>query len=367
MVVVSTPTLADTLALTHGPAWRNRLALAPLTNQQSHLDGTLSDDEWRWLVARAEGGFGLTMTCAAYVARAGNPWPGQLGVAEDAHLPGLRRLAEGIRAAGSVSSVQLHHGGLRASAKVSGEPLVAPWDDEAKGARALTTDEVRRAVDDFVAAAVRSEQAGFDGVQVHGAHGYLVAQFLDGRKNGVESGRTDGYGGDLAGRSRFLWEVLRGIRETTGADFQVGLRLSPERFGIEPDDARELTGQVLASGLVDHLDLSLWDVRKPVHGGDGADLAIDHFTDLPRHGVALGVAGKVLSAADATWCLERGADFVTVGTGAILHHDFAARAASDATFASLPQPVTRAHLEGERVGPAFVDYLAAGWDDFVAG
>lgn len=358
--------LAEPLVLPHGPSWPNRFALAPLTNQQSNADGTLADDELRWLVARAEGGFGLTMTCAAYVARAGNPWPGQLGVAGDEHLPGLSRLADAIRAAGSISSVQLHHGGLRADSAVSGEPLVAPWDDPVKGARALTTDEVRRAVDDFVAAAVRSEQAGFDGVQVHGAHGYLVAQFLDATKNV----RTDPYGGDLAGRSRFLWEVLRGIRESVGTEFQVGLRLSPERFGIALDDAVSLTADVLASGLVDHLDLSLWDVRKPAHGSTGAEetdgLLIDRFTGLARHGVPLGVAGKILSAADAAWCVERGADFVTVGTGAILHHDFPRLALADPAWASLPQPVSRAHLEAESVGPRFVDYLATGWDDFVS-
>jgi len=358
--------LADPLTLPHGPTWPNRFALAPLTNKQSNPDGTLSDDELRWLVARAEGGFGLTMTCAAYVARAGNAWPGQLGVSSDDHLPGLTRLADGIRAAGGVSSVQLHHGGLRADATVSGEPLVAPWDDPAKGARALTTAEVRQAVDDFVAAAVRSERAGFDGVQVHGAHGYLAAQFLDARKND----RTDEYGGDLTGRSRFLREVLRGIRESTGADFQTAVRLSPERFGTDLDEAVSLTADVLASGLVDHLDLSLWDVRKTVHGtpdtGSQEDLLIDRFTGLERHGVRLGVAGKVLSAADAAWCVERGADFVTIGTGAILHHDFPRHALADPAWASLPQPVTRAHLEAESVGPVFVDYLATSWDDFVS-
>lgn len=358
--------LATPLPLAHGPAWRNRLALAPLTNKQSHLDGRLSDDERRWLVARAEGGFGLTMTCAAYVVRAGNAWAGQLGVAEDSQLPELRRLADELRAAGTVSSVQLHHGGIRADSAVSGEQLVAPWDDEAKGARALTTSEVRQAVDDFVTAAVRCERAGFDGVQVHGAHGYLAAQFLDARKND----RTDDYGGDLAGRSRFLWEVLRGIRESTGPDFQVGVRLSPERFGMALSEAVGLTGDLLASGVVDHLDLSLWDVRKPVHGAAddlAEDLLIDHFTDLPRHGVAVGVAGKVLSAADAAWCLDKGADFVTVGTGAILHHDFATRSIADAGWASTSQPVTREHLAAESVGPAFVDYLATTWDDFVVG
>ena len=99
-------TLHDRLDLAHGPAWANRLALAPLTNTQSHADGTLSQDEYRWLVARAEGGFGLTMTCATYVAPAGQAWAGQLGISDERHLEGLTRLADGIRAAGSVSSVQ---------------------------------------------------------------------------------------------------------------------------------------------------------------------------------------------------------------------------------------------------------------------
>src|SRR5690606_3919229 len=99
-------------------------------------------------------------------------------------------------------------------------------------------------------------------------------------------------------------------------------------------------------------------------GEDG--LLIDRFTDLPRHGALLGVAGKVLSAADAQWCLERGADVVTVGVGAILHHDFAARAVADPAFAVRPRPVPREVLRAEHVGPRFLDYLAAGWDDLVA-
>ncbi len=354
-------TLADPLTLPHGPTWPNRLALAPLTNQQSNLDGTLSDAEHDWLLARAEGGFGLVMTCAAYVDRAGNAWPGQLGVADDTHLPGLTRLADDLRSAGAVSSVQLHHAGLRADAEVSGVPLVAPWDDEAKGARALTTSEVGAAVAAFVNAATISERAGFDGVQVHGAHGYLVAQFLDPRHNR----REDGYGGDLEGRSRFLFEVLRGIREATGPDFQVGLRLTPERYGIVLGEGVELARQVLASGLVDHLDLSLWDVRKSPHTEPDDGLLADRFTELPRHGTRLGLAGGIVSAADAAWCLEHGADFVTVGTAAILHHDFAARALADPSFVSVTTPVTRSHLRQERVGEAFVDYLDAGWDAFV--
>jgi len=133
--------LADPITFTRGPGWRNRLALAPLTNLQSHPDGTLSDDEYRWLVARADGGFGLTMTCAAYVERAGNAWPGQLGVSDDTHLPGLTRLAAGIREAGGVSSIQLHHGGLLPM--LGGVSITAPTLPLSERARSSTTTSRR--------------------------------------------------------------------------------------------------------------------------------------------------------------------------------------------------------------------------------
>ena len=257
--------------------------------------------------------------------------------------------------------MQLHHGGLRADSAVSGVPTVAPWDDERKGVRALTTSEVHGAVDAFVSAAVRAERAGFDGIEVHGAHGYLVGQFLDGRHNL----REDGYGGSADERARFLLEVLEGIRQTTGPDFQVGLRLSPERFGIDLGEATALVAAVMAGGHLDYLDLSLWDARKEPHGLEDDGLLLDRFAALPRHGVRLGYAGKILSAADVAWCLEHAADFVTIGTGAIIHHDFARRVLADPEFVSIPHPVSRAHLEAEYAGPAFLEYLATNWDDFV--
>src|SRR5512146_2444674 len=166
--------LSDSLPLRRGPALQNRMMLAPLTNQQSHADGTLSDAEFRWLTMRAEGGFALTMTCAAHVQKGGQAFAGQLGIWSEAHVPGLSRLAAAIRAAGSVSAVQLHHGGRRTEPELSGEPRRAPWDDAETGATALTTAEVERLRDDFIAAALRAERAGFDGVELHGAHGYML-------------------------------------------------------------------------------------------------------------------------------------------------------------------------------------------------
>lgn len=341
----------------------NRLMLAPLTNFQSHDDGTLGDDELHWLRLRAQGGFGLTMTCAAYVQDNGKGFPGQLGISRDAHLPGLTRLAAALRAAGGLSAVQLQHSGRRASAGLPGQTLVAPWDDAETGARALGTAEVAQLVQDFIAAAQRAEQAGFDGVELHGAHGYLLAQFLDAGHNR----RSDAYGGSPGNRARVLDEIIDGIRARCGAQFQLGLRLSPERFGIQLPEALALAGRLLTDGRLDYLDMSLWDCFKPpqdpAHGGRPL---IDWFSALPRRGTRLGVAGKLMGAASAQACLDHGADFVLIGRGAILHQDFARRALAEPGFQSVPRPVSRAYLASQGVGPAFVHYLATEWKDFVA-
>lgn len=354
--------LGSPLTFTHGPSWNNRVGLAPLTNLQSNDDGTLSDDEFRWLVRRADGGFAMVMTCAAYVSRDGQSFPGQLGVSDDVHLPGLTRLAAAISDAGAVATIQLQHGGRRADPSLSGLPAVAPWDDSEKGASALSTDGVERIVRDFVSAAIRAERAGFDGAEIHGAHGYLLAQFLDSRHNE----RTDRYGGSASNRFRIIHEILDGIRAATGPDFQLGLRLSPERYGIVLDESRALAGEVLAEGTLDYLDMSLWDAFKHPYEPHHQDRRlIDHFTDLDRGSTRLGVAGKILDAAGARECLSRGADFVLIGTGGILHHDFARRAIADADYRAVSTPVHVDHLTAESVGPRFVDYLADRWDDFV--
>ena len=184
--------LFSPMTMAHGPAMKNRFMLAPLTNLQSHPDGRLSDDEFRWLTKRAEGGFGLTMTCAAHVQAVGQGFPGQLGVFGDQHLEGLTRLASAIKANGSVAALQMHHAGNRSPADLVGTP-VCPSDDPETGARGLLLAEVEQLVEDFVAAAVRSEKAGFDGVEIHGAHGYILAQFLSPEVNR----REDRYGGSV--------------------------------------------------------------------------------------------------------------------------------------------------------------------------
>ena len=342
------------LAFTRGPGMKNRFMLAPLTNTQSHADGTLSDDEFRWLTYRAEGGFGLTMTCAAHVQRQGQGFPGQLGVFGDEHLPGLTRLAAAIKAAGSVAAVQLHHAGMRSPKELIGEAPVCPSEDEATGSRALTLAEVEQLVEDFVAAAVRAEKAGFDGVEIHGAHGYIICQFLSPTINR----RTDRYGGSPENRARILHEIIDGIRARCRPDFTLGLRLSPERFDLELAEIRDLAQAVMAQGKIDYLDMSLWDVAKePNEEAFKGRTLMSYFTELDRGNVRLGVAGKIMSAQTARECLANGADYVLIGRAAILHHDFPQKVAADPNFTSIALPVSREHLTAERLGPAFVEYM----------
>ncbi len=344
-----------------GAGMGNRFMLAPLTNCQSHDDGCLSDDELRWLTLRAEGGFGLTMTCASHVQARGQGFPGQLGVYSERHVEGLTRLAAAIKARGSVAMMQLHHAGMRAPAGLIGETPVCPSDNSETGARALAVDEVRMLVDDFVSAAERAERAGFDGVEIHGAHGYVISQFLSAEINQ----RADQYGGTPQNRARLLFDIVAGVRASCRGDFIVGVRLSPERFGLRLAEIREVAQQLLAGGAIDLLDLSLWDVRKEPEEAEfkGRSL-LSYFTGLERGRVRIGAAGKIVSADDARHVIAAGADIAIIGRAAILHHDFPRRVQADAAFQSVPLPVTAEYLRNEGLGAAFVRYMG-NWKGFV--
>jgi 2,4-dienoyl-CoA reductase-like NADH-dependent reductase (Old Yellow Enzyme family) len=355
--------LSDSLAFTRGPAMKNRFLLAPLTNMQSHADGTLSDDEFNWLVRRAEGGFAMTMTCAAHVQKGGQGFPGQLGAFSDAHLPGLERLASAIKAHGSVSSAQIQHSGEKTIGDLTGEDVVAPFDNPDLGARAMTTGEVEQLIEDFILAAVRCEKAGFEGIELHGAHGYMLCEFLDAERNQ----RADGYGGSYENRTRIFRDVIAGIRARTGPDFQLGLRISPERFGIVTAESLRFAEEMMTSGDLDYLDMSLWDCFKTPEDPDYASAPlIDWFTKLKRGTTKLGVAGKIYSAETSQKCLDHGADFVFIGRSSIVQHDFPKRAIADDSYVAQRFPVTREYLKGENVGPAFIHYLAKQWPNYVS-
>jgi 2,4-dienoyl-CoA reductase-like NADH-dependent reductase (Old Yellow Enzyme family) len=355
--------LFQPLHFKNGMTMKNRFMLAPMTNCQSHADGRLSDDEHHWLTMRAKGGFGLTMTCASHVQATGKGFPGQLGCFSDDHLPGLRRLAEGIKAQQSLAVVQLHHAGMRSPAKEIGGQPVCPSDNEETGARAMTPEEIEQLKADFIAAAARVEKAGFNGVELHGAHGYILCQFLSPAINR----RTDQYGGTLENRSRIIFDIIDGIRNRCSPGFLLGVRLSPERFDLKLAEVREVARRLMGDGQIDFLDMSLWDsFKEPAEEGFQGKTLLSYFTELERGDVRLGTAGKISTPDEALRCLEEGVDFVILGRAAILHHDFPEQARLDPGFVPVTLPVTRDYLRSQGLGEPFVDYMTR-WDGFVEG
>lgn len=345
-----------------GAVMQNRFMLAPLTNTQSHEDGRLSEDEYRWLTMRSRGGFGLTMTCASHVQPGGKGFPGQLACYSDDHLAGLTRLAQGIKTENSLAVVQLHHAGNRSPRELIGTQPVCPSDDAETGARALTQGEIEQLVDDFIGAAVRVEKAGFDGAEIHGAHGYIICQFLSPEINR----RTDRYGGSLENRSRILFEIIEGIRQRCSPGFMMGVRLSPERFGLRLGEVLEVAQRLLDSNQLDFLDMSLWDSFKEAEDETykGRRL-LDWFTALDRGDTRLGTAGMIRTPRDAARCLEAGVDFVLLGRAAILRHDFPLKAYQNPELEAVELPVNQEYLHSQGLGERFVEYMRR-WEGFVS-
>ena len=355
--------LYSSLSFKRGPTMKNRFMLAPLTNTQSHEDGSLSDDEFHWLTKRSEGGFGLTMTCAAHVQAEGKAFPGQLGIFSDDQLPGLTRLALKIKEYESIPIVQLYHGGMRCPSDVTGLQPLSSSDNEKWGARAMTTHEVETMIGAFVNAAIRAEKAGFDGVELHGAHGYLLAQFLSSEVNK----RTDRFGGSLANRSAPMFEIIEGIRAACGDDFMIGMRLSPERFGMDLGEVIEIAQKLMKDGLIEFLDMSLWDAFKEAESEEykGKTL-ISCFTELERGDVRLGVAGKITTPEDIKKVMDLGIDWVMLGRAGILHHDYPNQLKDNPDFMPSTLPVSPDYLRREGLSDAFVEYMKA-WKGFVKG
>src|SRR5690554_6784313 len=353
--------LQSPLTFPCGVTMKNKFMLAPMTNTQSNEDGTLSEDEFRWLTMRAEGQFGLVMTCASHVQKIGQGFPGQLGIFSDKHSEGHKRLVAAIQSHGSLAVVQLHHAGMRTPKELIGEAPVCPSDNEGTGARALTITEVKQLKVDFVSAALRAKECGYDGVEVHGAHGYILTQFLSSEFNK----RTDEYGGSLENRSRLLFEIVNEIREVCGKDFLLGVRLSPERYGMKLLEVKEVCKRFITENKIDFLDISLWDVFKFPEEKEVQDKSLlSHFTELDYKNVRLTVAGKIRNGDEVNEAMESGVDFVSIGRSAILHHDFPVKVMSDSKFEPIETPVSSEYLRKEGLGEDFITYMR-NWKGFV--
>jgi 2,4-dienoyl-CoA reductase-like NADH-dependent reductase (Old Yellow Enzyme family) len=198
-----------------------------------------------------QGGVGLIITGHMYVDPSGKCHPEMTGIADDELVPALAELTAAVHEEGGRVVVQINHGGMQCSRKTV-EEAIAPSSIEAdflhRPAREMTPAEIERTIEAYAQAARRAQAAGFDGVQIHGAHGYLISQFLSPRVNQ----RTDEWGGELAGRMAFLRAVCRAVREQVGPDYPVLIKLGMEdavNDGLTPEEGTRVVAALAGMGL----------------------------------------------------------------------------------------------------------------------
>ncbi len=266
----------------NGMQLKNRLVKSATYEAMAAEDGTVSDQLIDMYTSLAKGGVGLIITGYAYIQENGHCMPLQTGVYSDDNIPGLRQLANAVHEQGGTIALQIAHSGRQTTpALLGGQTPMAPSAMEADPffhtePREMTTGEISEAIDAFGAAAVRCKKAGFDAVQLHGTHGYLIAQFLSPFTNR----RTDEWGGNTENRMRFVKEIVKKVRASVGSDYPVLIKISVEEGvdnGMTVGEAC-IIAQGLAAAGVDAIELSGGIVADTPFVMSRGDVPIDQLT-----------------------------------------------------------------------------------------
>ncbi|QIM69409.1 NADH-dependent flavin oxidoreductase [Basfia succiniciproducens] len=303
--------------LNNGVEIKNRLVVAPMTHFGSNTDGTLGEQEHRFISNRA-GDMGMFILAATLVQNGGKAFHGQPEAIHTSQLPSLKATADIIKAQGAKAILQIHHGGKQAITELlNGKDKISASADEESGTRAATIEEIHTLIDAFGNAADLAIQAGFDGVEIHGANNYLIQQFYSGHSNR----RTDEWGGSRENRMRFPLAVIDAVIAAKikhqRDDFIIGYRFSPEEpeeLGLTMEDTLALV-DVLKEKPLQYLHISLWDFYKKARRGadsNTARLQLVHERiggKLPLIGVGnLFTAQQILEAYQTGW-----AEFIALG------------------------------------------------------
>lgn len=338
--MISTKSLMfSPFTLPNGTELKNRLLMAPMTTCSGYFDGSVTHDLVEYYRARA-GSIGAIVVECCFVDDLGLAFPGAIGIDHDEKIAGLAKIAEAIKAEGSKAILQIYHGGRMVEPTlIGGRTPVAPSAlatprEGAVTPIALTTDEVEGMVVKFGEGVRRAIQAGFDGVEIHGANTYLIQQFYSPNSNQ----RDDQWGGSRDNRAKFPLAVLdithQMVRQYADDSFIIGYRFSPEEReipGIRFEDTLYLLEKLAVRGL-DYLHFSMGSTLRPsiVETRDPTPL-ITHYLAMRSATLAqipvMGVGG-VVNAVDAEQAIEHGYDLVAVGRACIAYPDWAERIAS---------------------------------------
>ncbi|WP_443090973.1 NADH-dependent flavin oxidoreductase [Basfia succiniciproducens] len=309
--------LFQSYTLNNGVEIKNRLVVAPMTHFGSNPDGTLGENEREFISNRAND-MGMFILAATLVQDGGKAFHGQPEAIHTSQLASLKETADIIKAQGAKAILQLHHGGKQAVTELlNGKDKITASDDEATGTRAATLEEIHSLIKAFANAADLAIQAGFDGVEIHGANNYLIQQFYSGHSNR----RTDEWGGSRENRMRFplaiVDEVLAVKAKHQANDFIVGYRFSPEEpeeLGLTMEDTLALIDALKGKAL-QYLHISLHEFfKKARRGADTNAFRMQLVHDriggkLPLIGVgSLFTAEQILEAYNTGW-----AEFIALG------------------------------------------------------
>ncbi|MFS0864334.1 NADH-dependent flavin oxidoreductase [Fredinandcohnia sp. 179-A 10B2 NHS] len=330
--------MLTSFTLPNGVELKNRIVMAPMTNFSSNQDGTVTDAEVNYY-ARRSSGVSMVITACTYVTPNGKGFPGEFGGDKDEMIPSLTRLASAIKEQGAKAVLQIFHGGRQCPPDLvpNGEIVSASavpaerGDVQGKEPRALTESEVEDIIKAFGETTRRAIEAGYDGVEIHGANGYLIQQFFSPHSNR----REDRFGGSVEKRMTFplaiVDEVQKVIKEHATPEFIVGYRFSPEEGedpGITMGDTLKLVDTLADKGLT-YLHVSLNEFFSTARRGveDTTKARIEYLLETIGNRVPLIGVGSIYTTEDARNAFKAGIPLLAIGRGLIIEPDWVQKVA----------------------------------------
>lgn len=338
---ISDSTLFVSSKLVDGITLRNRIVMAPMTTWSGNEDGTVSEQELKYISQRAQE-VGLVITGCTHVQENGIGFTNEFAAFDDRFTPSLTSLANASKSGGAPAILQIFHAGNKAVSSlipnndlVSASNLAAPagpFNDGQLKSRALSHEEILDVIQAFGQTTRRAIEAGFDGIELHGAHGFLIQNFF----SPLFNQREDEWGGSLEKRMRFpievVKEVKRVIQQYAKKPFALGYRISVEEYdegGLRIADSLQLIDRLI-DAEIDYLHVSLVDLlnSKPIDAIDD-QLIIKQVIDYVGDQLPIMAAGQILTPDQAEMALNLGLSYVSVGKGLIINPEWMQLAQTD--------------------------------------
>ncbi len=328
--------LFSTFTFPNGVELKNRIVIAPMTHYSSNPDGTVTDDELKYYARRSHG-VSMVITACTNVSANGKGFHGQFAADCDEMIPSLKKVANVIKEQGAKAVLQIYHGGrmsppeLVPNGVVYSASAIAAQRPGAKTPKALTETEIEEIINAFGETTRRAIEAGYDGVEIHGANGYLLQQFFSPHSNR----REDRFGGNLENRMTFPLAIIDKIKSIVEAyaksPFIVGYRFSPEEPetpGITMSDTLTFVDVLSEKGL-DYLHVSLTDFFSTPRNGvkDLSKTRIEYLLETINNRVPLIGVGSIHTAEDARKALETGVALLALGREIIVDPDWVQKVA----------------------------------------